>query len=170
MATRGTVIRAVRETVLAVGEGYAEETFLKHLRALYTSKTGGRHVTVWNARGRGSAHVITEAGRIASRRPHSYVASLFDADTDFNDDAAENARKKKIVPVSCDPCIEAVLLRMHGDITQRDSTGHKQAFAQRFGLPAHDARVYGTHFPRDFLDAARVECSRLDALLRILGQ
>jgi hypothetical protein len=33
--------RVVRETILIVGNGYAEEAFLKHLKCLYASKAAG---------------------------------------------------------------------------------------------------------------------------------
>lgn len=168
MAARNMIIRVVRQTVLIVGEGYAEEAFLKHLRSLYTSRAEGRSLTVRNARGKGAASVVSETGRIARRLPHSFVASLFDADTDLDGAVAQEARKKKIVPVSCNPCIEAVLLRMHGDAEERDSAGHKKAFEQRFGVPAHDARVYPKHFPRELLDAVRSTCPQLNELLTLL--
>lgn len=169
MAARDMMARIVRQTVLIVGEGYAEEAFLKHLRGLYTSRAEGRSLTVRNARGKGAAHVVSETWRIARRLPHSHVASLFDADTDLDGGAVAEAHKKKITPVSCDPCIEAVLLRMHGDIAERNSGGHKMAFEQRFGAPAHDARVYAKHFPRELVDAARANCPQLDVLLGLLG-
>jgi hypothetical protein len=163
------MVRVVRQTVLFVGEGYAAEAFLKHLRDLYTSRAEGRSLTVRNARGEGAASVISETGRIARRLPHSFVASLFDADAERDGRVAEEARKKKIVPVSCNPCIEAVLLRMHGDAEERDSGGHKKVFEQRFGVPAHDARAYLKYFPREFLDAARATCPQLHELLTLLG-
>jgi len=116
-----TRTRTVRETVLVVCEGYAEEAFLKHLRQLYTSKSEGRSLTIRNARGKGAAHVVTTTVRISRQLPHKLVASMFDKDTDWSEAAANDARKKKILPVVSDPCLEAVLLRMHGDKVQRDS-------------------------------------------------
>lgn len=166
---QGSMIRSVRETVLIVGEGYAEEAFLKHLRGLYTSKTKGRSLTIRNARGAGAASVVAETVRIARRLPHSHLASLFSTDTDPRGNVAEEARKKKITPVGCDPCIEAVLLRIHGDMAERDPVGHKAAFEERFELPAHDSRVYAQHFAQNRLDAARGNRPQLDVLLGIFG-
>lgn len=164
------MVRAVRQTVLIVGECYAEEVFLKHLRHIYTLKAEGRSLTVRNARGKGAANVVQETLRVARRLPHTLLASLFGADTDKDGAAAEEARRRRILAVSCDPCIEAVLLRMHGDAATRDSKGHKKAFEERFGAPAHDARVYPKHFPRDFLDAARVNSPQLEQLIGLLGR
>lgn len=163
-------VRAVRETVLIVGSGYAEDAFLKHLKSLYTSKAAGRSVTVGNARGGRAVDVVAEAGRINRRLPHTVLVALFDAALDSDGVASAAARKKRIVAVSCDPCLEAVLLRLHGDLTERDCAGHKSAFAERFGSAAHAPAVYAIHFPQELLDAARASCKQLDELLALLGR
>lgn len=162
-------VRAVRETVLIVGGGYAEEAFLKHLKSLYTSKAAGRSLTVGNARGGRAVDVVAEAGRIGRRLPHKILVALFDAALDSKGSATKVAQKNKIVAVSCDPCLEAVLLRLHGDLTERDTAGHKGAFAHRFGSPAHDPAVYALHFPQELLNSTRASCQQLDELLRLLG-
>ncbi|MGN6581381.1 MAG: hypothetical protein ACTHJ1_15545 [Bordetella sp.] len=169
MAARDKIIRVVRETVLVVGQGYAEEAFLKHLRELYTSRVEGRNLTVRNARGNGAESVVSDTVRIARQLPHSHVALLFSADADIGARAVEDAHKKKILPVYCDPCVEAILLRMHGDTGVRSSADHKRVFEERFSLPATVASVYPGHFPRELLDAVRAGCAQLEALLGILG-
>lgn len=163
------LVRVVRQTVLVAGGGYAEEAFLKHLRGLYTSKASGRSVTVRNARGTLAAHVVSETYRMARQLQHTHVVALLDAYTDIDGAATADARKKKIVPVSCDPCIEALLLRMHGDNAERDAAGHKAAFEVKFGMPAHDARVYARHFSREVVDVARLNCPELNVLLGAFG-
>lgn len=162
-------VRAVRETVLIVGSGYAEEAFLKHLKGLYTSKAAGKSLTVGNARGGRAVDVVAEAGRISRRLPHQVLVALFDAALDSEGGATTAAQKRRIVAVRCDPCLEAVLLRLHGDDTERDCAGHKGAFAHRFGGPAHDPAVYALHFPQKLLNATRASCKQLDELLRLLG-
>lgn len=162
--------RVVRETILIVGSGYAEEAFLKHLKCLFTSKAAGRSLTVGNARGGRAVDVIAETGRIGRRLPHKVLVALFDAALDSEGGATAAAQKKKVVAVSCTPCLEAVLLRLHGDLAERDCAGHQSAFVQRFGGPAHDPTVYAIHFPLQLLNATRSSCQQLDELLTLLGR
>lgn len=168
MAARDKIC-VVRQTVLVVGQGYAEEAFLKYLRELYTSKTDGRSLTVRNARGNGAESIVSDTVRIARLLPHSQVASLFSADADVGARVAKDAHKRKILPVCCDPCIEAVLLRMHGDTAVRNPADHRRVFEERFSLPANVARVYPSHFPQVLLEAVRADCAQLEALLGLLG-
>ena len=53
----------VQRTLLIVGEGGAEEAFLKHVKHLYVPRGCGLIVTIKNARGKGAQHVINWTAR-----------------------------------------------------------------------------------------------------------
>jgi hypothetical protein len=106
--------RQARRTVLLVGEGTAEESFLKHLKELYVERQGGVAVTIKNAHGKGAANVVDHARKQQRNADYDVVAALLDTDTDWNDATRKQARLGKVHPVPCSPCLEAVLLEIAG--------------------------------------------------------
>lgn len=78
-------------------------------------------------------------------------------------------RKAKVQVVPCRPCLEAMLLALHGEMAQsKSSAQHKQAFATRFGAQAHEASVYARHFFFELLEKARPGSPELEQLLALL--
>lgn len=82
---QGLPRRQVRQTALLVGEGLAEETFLRHLKSLYLARGDGRSVAIKNAKGKGGKHVLDYT--IGQRKTADYdeLAALLDTDTDWGD-------------------------------------------------------------------------------------
>lgn len=160
--------RQVRRTALLVGEGLAEEVFLKHLKAIYVER-GVKTVTVKNAKGKGGKQVLDYT--VAQRKIADYdqEAALLDTDTDWDDAQRAHARRNRVAIFEADPCLEALLLRVAGHQPPGITAECKQAFAQRFGAAAHDERVYKQHFSRQVLEAARANVSVLDQLLHYLS-
>lgn len=161
--------RQVARTVLLVGEGDAEEFFLRHLCSLYVQRGSGVKVTVKNARGKGAAHVVDYAIRQSRNAEYDVKAALLDTDTDWNDRTRAAARKGRIHVVACQPCLEAVLLTLHRvSVEGRGTAQLKQEFAARFGAPASEPAVPGRHFGRALLDEARMRVPQLQDLLVLL--
>ena len=161
--------RRVRRTVLLVGEGDAELAFIKHVKLLYFDRAGGIAVTVKNARGKGALGVVDFAIRQSRNADYDVKAALLDTDTDWNDKTQTMARKAKLQVVASQPCLEAMLLALHGEAVQNlSSAKYKQAFEARFGSPAHDDGVYAKHFPIELLNKARADSSQLAQLLALL--
>jgi hypothetical protein len=161
--------RYVRRTVLIVGEGDAEIAFIRHLKSLYIARGDAIAVTIKNAHGKGALHVVEVAVRQSRNAAYDVKAALLDTDTDWNDKTTTIARQAKVQVVACNPCLEAMLLALHGDVVQGRSTAqHKQVFAAKFGAPAHDASVYAKHFSRELLEKARLETPALEQLLGLL--
>lgn len=159
----------VRQTVLLVGEGYAEVAFIEHLKALYVPRGCGIALTVKNARGKGALHVVEVAIRQSRNAAFDVRAVLLDTDTDWNEKTQAMARKAKVQVVPCRPCLEAMLLALHGETAQsKSSAQHKLAFATRFGAQAHDASVYAKHFSCELLEKARLGSPELEQLLALL--
>ena len=164
-AARRTVLR----TVLLVGEGYAEVAFIEHLKALYITRGCGIALTIKNARGKGALHVVEVAIRQSKNAAFDVKAALLDIDTGWNEATRNIARKAKVQVVPCVPCLEAMLLALHGEVQEAQSTAvYKQAFEKRFGSPANETALYAKHFSKETLGKARVKSPELDALLVLL--
>jgi hypothetical protein len=156
-------------TVLLVCEGYAEVAFIEHLKALYVSRGCGLALTVKNARGKGALHVVDVAIRQSRNAAFDVKAALLDTDTGWNDTTQAIARKAKVQVLACNPCIEAMLLALHGDMAQGRSTAqYKQVFVAKFDVPAHEASLYAKHFTFEFLEKARLTSPVLEELLTLL--
>ena len=161
--------RRVARTVLLVGEGGAEEQFLRHVKALYVRRGSGVVVTIKNARGKGAIHVIDVAIRLSRNAEYDVRAALLDTDTDWNDKARATARKGRINVLPADPCLEALLLQIHRHPTAGRSTAQlKQDFAAHFGTGASATDVYHRHFTIDVLHEARSRLPLLEQLLTLM--
>lgn len=160
--------RQVARTLLLVGEGDAEEFFLRHLCDLYVQRGSGVRVTVKNARGKGAAHVVDYAIRQSRNAEYDVKAALLDTDTDRNDRTRAAARRGRIHVVACEPCLEAVLLTLHRVSVEGGTAQLKQEFAARFGAPASEPTVPGRHLGRALLDEARMRVPQLQDLLGLL--
>lgn len=160
--------RQAARTVLVVGEGDAEVVFLQHLKTLFVQRGSGVAVTIKNARGKGAAHVVDFARRQSINAAYDVVAALLDTDTDWNDKTRAAARKARVHPVRSEPCLEAVLLRVHRvPVEGRTPTQLKQDFAARFGAAASELGVT-RHFPREVLEAAEDRVEVLRDLVHLL--
>ncbi|MEO6277640.1 hypothetical protein [Roseateles sp.] len=113
-----TPTREVRRTLLIVGEGLAEEAFLRHLKALYVER-GSKAVTIKNAKGKGGRHVLSYA--LAQRKTADYdkVAALLDTDKDWDDTQRVRARQQGVEVVEGHP------------LSGSAAAGHRQAASSR---------------------------------------
>ena len=163
------VRRQAARTLLLVGEGDAEVLFLQHLKALYVQRGSGVAVTIKNARGKGAAHVVDFARRQSINAAFDQVAALLDTDTNWDDKTRAAARRAKVQVLPCEPCLEAVLLRIHGwSVDVRLTAQLKHDFAQRFGVPASDAVVWRQHFHREVIEAALPKVALLGTLVDLM--
>jgi hypothetical protein len=160
--------RRVVRTVLLVGEGDAEEIFLRHLKRLYISRGLGSSVTIKNAHGRGAQQVVHFAIRQSRVADYDVVAALFDTDVAWTDSVKKAANNAKIRLLLCQPCFESMALEMFGrPVHGLTSSQLKQRFTQEFGCSAHDER-YLRDTDTAFFEAARQRVNCLDELLKII--
>lgn len=166
--SKAPVRRQAARTVLLVGEGDAEVVFLQHLKTLYVQRGSGVAVTIKNARGKGAAHVVDFARRQSINAAYDVVAALLDTDTDWNDKTRVAARKARVFPVLSEPCLEAVLLRMHRvPVEGRTAAQLKHDFSARFGVAASDPEAT-RHFSREVVEAATDRVDVLQVLVHLL--
>lgn len=165
----GHVPRKTARTVLLAGEGDSEVLFMQHLKRLYVQRGSGVAVTIKNARGKGAAHVVDFALRHSRNAAFDVTAALLDTDTAWNDKVRTMARKAKVQVLACEPCLEAVLLRIHNvGVQERTTAELKRMFAARFGSVASDEVVYTKHFSMLQVEAAHPRMPLLAELIRLL--
>lgn len=169
MAKHNRPKRVVRETVLLVVEGYAEQYLLQQIRALYTSNRAGHALTLRNAKGKGAANVIDYAVRLQAYADYTTTAALFDTDTDWSQAVRKHADQHKIVLLKSEPCLEAWLLDAAGYPKNGTTQQHKARFQAKFNGDANNPGLIEKHFPRAVLDAARPRIEVLNDLLTLLG-
>jgi hypothetical protein len=112
--------------------------------------------------------VVDFARRQSINAAYDQVAALLDTDTDWNDKTRAAARRAKVQLLPSEPCLEAVLLRIHGSpVVGRLTAQLKHDFAQRFGVPASDAGVW-RRFHREVIDAASPKVAVLGTLVDLM--
>lgn len=160
--------RSVRQTLLVVGEGYAEVGFIKHVKGVYGASVG-RSVQEANAHGKGGKHVLDVAMRRMSNRDYDKVILLLDTDTDWDDADRQKARKERIGVIESVPCLEAWLLQILGVKVDGSTREYKQAFHNHVGCDAHESRYLDKYFAKEVLDRARNTVPQLADLLNHMG-
>lgn len=167
--TRRPTTRRQQTTVLLVGEGHAEVTWLEHLKQLYVTRGNGVAVSIKNARGKGAAHVIDFAIRQKRNAAYDRVLAVLDTDADWSPHEQARARAEHVIVIPSSPCLEAMLLGLHA-FTQLgwSSAQWKREFYARFGASADEPSVYAEHFGRSVVQSTRVRIKTLDQLLKAM--
>ena len=158
-------------TILAVGEGTAEEELLRHLKSIYITRDSGISVTIKNARGKGAAHVIDVARRYSHGADFRIKVALLDTDQDWNSGVQKEARLAKVHVLESTPCLESTLLAIHQHPTEGLSSAQlKRQFEMRFGSPASSAAVYAAHFDAETIQLATARVPLIARLIALLAQ
>lgn len=156
-----------RKTLLAVGEGKADATFLKYLRSIYCSGGGGVNVSVRDASGKGPSNVIGTA--IGALRISSYDKKLCLLDTDlvWTKQNKKDAKRKKIELVGSTPCLEGLLLKILGRTVPASSLDCKQQLKIITRKDMIDIDDHAANFGYDVLQNQRALIPELEKLLRL---
>jgi hypothetical protein len=162
-------MRELLWAVLAIGEGDAEVAFLEHLKAIYVYRGCGATLKVKAALGKGARHVVEHTIQFSSGQEFDRRLVLFDTDTDYDSEVQAIADAARLISFPSSPCLEATLLRLHGDIRERTSDQHKRQFEQRFGGRVQDGAVLATHFDRAALEGWRDANTWLHGLINTFG-
>jgi hypothetical protein len=164
------VVRTLADhSLLAVGEGKAELVLLNHIKELYLQRGCGTTLKVRGGFGKGGKGVIDYAMAVSSGADYTRRIVLLDTDAGWDDVQRARARQANLDVVESNPCLEAWLLAIHGDQRERNSGECKREFKRRFGVEAHDMKVYTTEFTRERLETARRKVPALERLLTLLG-
>jgi hypothetical protein len=159
--------RRQKQTLLLVGEGYDEEAFLKYLKSQLVGRDAGLEVKIKTARGKGAKHVIEWTIRQAKQAEYDVVAALLDTDTDWTPAVQKQARAKKIIVLTSDPCFEAMLLRLIGVTPEIDTKKLKKQFEPYVNGVSTIPEHYAHHFDTEFLKSKRSLEVTIDGLLKL---
>jgi hypothetical protein len=169
MRPRQQVRHKVARTLLLVGEGNAEEYFLRHLKSIYVQRGSGVAVTIKNAHGKGAFHVVDVAIRQALNADYDQRAALLDTDVGWDLRTQIKAKKNHVEVLPSDPCFEALLLQIHQRPVQGRTTAQlKQDFVVFFGTAASDSGLFQRHFSAEMIAEARTRLPVLNRLLVLL--
>jgi hypothetical protein len=160
--------RAVRPSVMIVGEGAAEIALIRNVRDLFCGDRQGCAVSHSNAHGKGAGNVINSAIRIKQRAAYTQVAAMFDTDTGWNDSVQAKARRHGILCLPSAPCLEASLLDVLGLLKEGNQKEQKARFLSSLHGPAHEDGLLARHFTRDVLEEARERVEFLQDLLTLI--
>lgn len=156
-----------QRTLLIVGEGYAEEAFLNHVKRLYAPRGCGLTVAIKNARGKGARHVVEWTRRQIANADFDSVASMLDTDQDWSEPVARQARAAKILVLKSEPCFEALMLRLLGQSDASDTKALKKRFAPYVNNDATRPENYAKYFDKAFLESGRGQEPTINALLNL---
>jgi len=147
--------RPQKQTLLLVGEGYDEVAFLTYLKSELVNRDAGLEVKIKNAKGKGAKHVIEWTIRQAKQADYDKVAALLDTDTDWTPAVQKQAKAKKIIVLTSDPCFEAMLLRLIGFAPEIDTKKLKKQFELFVNGVSTVPENYAVNFSPDMLKNKR---------------
>ena len=159
--------RAQKQTLLLVGEGYDEVAFLSYLKSQLVGREAGLEVKIKNAKGKGAKHVIDWTIRQAKQADYDKVAALFDTDTDWTPAVQKQAKAKKIIVLTSDPCFEVMLLRLIGITPEIDTKKLKKQFEPYVNGVSTVPENYSINFNPDALKNRRQMETTIDELLKL---
>jgi hypothetical protein len=138
-----------RATALIVCEGFTEEAFCKHLKALY-AHTCGVVVSLANARGGSPEDVVQLA---LNRRGYDRTIVFFDTDRPLSQRLRNRSLKAGHLHAISEPCVEGFFLALLNRQVPRTSDDCKRAVEALLGRQNKtEAKSYQTLFPKAYLD------------------
>lgn len=153
---------------MLVSEGDADDEYARVARDRYLPRNCGVVLQRRNAHGYGGARALHLALDLQAERTYDQYAILIDTDAHWGDDERLRAQQAGIAVIEHSPCLEAVLLNIHGHRIYSNTHENKAAFERIYGAPAHRHGVIDRHFSREDFDSARQRIAALDTFLRLL--
>ncbi|ASX10755.1 MULTISPECIES: RloB domain-containing protein [Aeromonas] len=161
--------RKLHTTILFVGEGPTEKTFIEYLRGIYSP--GKAKVTVRSADGKGPKHIIAEAITIQRQDDYNHCCVFLDTDLEWPADSIKKARSKKIVLIGSEPCAEGFFLDVLKMKKPQDSQGCKEAFNLSILKKKNamiERAILEKHFTFEVLEEMRLKVAILDKIIKCL--
>lgn len=147
--------RTQRKTLLVVGEGYTEVAFLNYLKGLYCRDKLGAHVTVKNAHGKGPENIVQTAIREQRRGQYDKVAAVLDTDIPWRDRLEKEAREHLVELIGNSPCVEALFLRLLGELVPDDTAACKMKIKSVLAADLLNKDTYADWCTREKLELLR---------------
>ncbi|HUV46849.1 MAG TPA: hypothetical protein VMW29_01825 [Candidatus Bathyarchaeia archaeon] len=164
--------RSASKTILIYGEGLDEETFLKHLRGIY-SKNKNIAITIRKGKGGSVSNLVMDAYK--SYGVFNKKAVVLDNDRGVREmrKAREEAKKKCIELYEHTPCLESVFLSIMTDgksFKNKPSNWCKQEFKSKHlaRKKRNDLKEYTKLMPKKLLDKQITKIPELKKLISLM--
>lgn len=152
------------------GEGFNEEMFLKHLRALYSYESNVA-ITVKKGKGGDAQNIIIDADKILG----SYDRKIVVLDNDKSKvemlKARKEAQDRNIELIENTPCLESLLLSiLEKKPSGKTSAWCKSEFEEKYldQKKRGEPNEYIKLFPKKLLEARRLKIIELNKLILIM--
>lgn len=162
--------RQASKTLLVFGEGFNEEMFLKHLRALYSYESNVA-ITVKKGKGGDAQNIIIDADKILG----SYDRKIVVLDNDKSKvemlKARKEAQDRNIELIENTPCLESLLLSiLEKKPSGKTSAWCKSEFEEKYldQKKRGEPNEYIKLFPKKLLEARRLKIIELNKLILIM--
>lgn len=157
--------RKAKKTVLIVGEGTTEQAFLEYLKSLYIERNCGISVKVIAASGGSPACIVGHAINFSANKAYDKTVVLMDTDTGWGRKVRSEARKKKIVLIGSNPCIEGLILKILDSTVHPQSRDCKRECCSVFTGKLTQKETYAEKLSKDVLEEKKLQIEELDSLL-----
>lgn len=162
--------RQANKTLLIFGEGFNEEIFLKHLRALYSYQSNVK-INVKKGKGGDAQNIIINADKILG----SYDRKIVVLDNDKPEaemlKARQEAKNRAIELIENTPCLEYLFISiLENKVIEEDSAWFKREFENKYISKKRRGEVneYVKLFPKTLLEKQRLKIIGLNKLILIM--
>ncbi|TMO53096.1 RloB domain-containing protein [Pseudoalteromonas phenolica] len=159
--------RPIKETLVIVAEGQADEAFVKHVKSLFG--VGNPRVTPKSAGGKGPSNVIGDAIGTLRSSGCDRVASILDTDLPWPATKVREAKSKKIRLIGSNPCLEGLLLKILGKRVPASSNDCKEELHPMLSGKETEKESYAELFTKELLNEARKTVPELDELIKLIS-
>jgi len=162
--------RQASKTLLVFGEGFNEEMFIKHLRALYSCGSNVA-ITVKNGKGGDAQNIVIDADKIIGAYNRRIVVLDNDKPKIEMTKARKEAKSRNIELIENTPCLENLLLLILDKKTNgKNSAWCKSEFESKYidKKKRGELDEYIKLFPKELLEARRLKIVELNKLILIM--
>ena len=160
--------RHSKKTVLVIGEGDAEVTFLRHLSKLYNNRGCGVACTIRCAHGKGPEYILALPERYSRTIQYDHSVVLLDTDLTWPEARVARAKSRGVELLPSAPCIEGLLLDVLAMPIPETCRECKRAVKQ-LSINLLRPASYDAHFPKPSLDKRRDHVPTLSRLIEIMS-
>lgn len=165
----------LKSSLLMVGEGATERTFLHYLKSLFWCQNCAHNVKVDNANGGSPKDIVHRADLLLSQRSYSKCMIVLDTDIPWTEitllkGIQKNNSTVKMSVVGSLPCLEGLMLEILEETHPRNSEECKRQFRKKYihERRLRDQRKYAEVFPKEVIEDASTRIEGLDRIIRFL--
>lgn len=157
--------KALKTTLLVVGEGVIDRAFIDHMKSIYTRGVNTQKVTTDAANGGSPSDIVKYVIRKNSHTAFDKKVILMDDDVPVSEAVKNQARKKNIEILYSTPiCLEGMLLDVLGQSVLSSCVECKDALHSQLSGSPTQKESYAQLFGKNVLDESNNEA--IQSLIR----